>query len=47
LFTLDPQDAVSNFLVRFVFTSDYSIVYSGWYVDDVGIRWAGLPLCEP
>ena len=32
---LDPAFSVSNFRVRFHFRSDSSIVYEGWYIDDL------------
>jgi len=38
---LDPSYAVSNFRVRFHFTSDSSVTYEGWYVDDLCI--VGVP----
>jgi hypothetical protein len=34
---LDPSYGVSNFRVRFHFRTDSSVVYPGWYVDDIGI----------
>jgi subtilisin family serine protease len=35
--TLVPAYNVHNFRLRFRFTSDYSVTYPGWYVDDVAI----------
>jgi hypothetical protein len=34
---LDSSYAVSNFRIRFAFISDLSVVYSGYYLDDIGI----------
>jgi bacillopeptidase F len=41
--------AVSNFRIRFHFTSDYSVTYDGWYVDDIviGTGISTSPACEP
>ncbi|MBP1703611.1 MAG: hypothetical protein H6Q38_2718, partial [Chloroflexi bacterium] len=41
---LDSSYAVSDFQVRFRFTSDVSVVYPGYYVDDVSI---GSATCTP
>jgi hypothetical protein len=30
--------SVSTFRVRFHFTTDSSVVYAGWYIDDVSVR---------
>jgi Subtilase family/PKD domain/Carboxypeptidase regulatory-like domain/Repeat of unknown function (DUF6923)/Kelch motif len=38
---LDPSYAVSNFRVRYYFTSDSSVTYDGWYIDD--ICFVGVP----
>ena len=40
---LDPSFAVSNFKMRFHLTSDSSVVYPGWYVDDIGIGGLNVP----
>jgi hypothetical protein len=34
---LNSTYAVSNFRIRFHFTSDTSVQYAGWYVDDIGL----------
>jgi bacillopeptidase F len=36
--TLDPSYAVSNFQFRFHLYTDFSVIYPGYYVDDVGVR---------
>ncbi|MDW8069660.1 MAG: S8 family serine peptidase, partial [Anaerolineae bacterium] len=41
--SLGPEYAVSNFRVRFHLYTDGSVIYPGWYVDDVEI-YAG---CQP
>ncbi len=41
--TLDPTYNVANFQVRFKFKSDSSVMYEGWYVDDIGIASAPVP----
>ncbi len=35
---LGPEYHVSNLKIRFVFTSDSSIVMAGWYIDDVALN---------
>ncbi len=40
---LDSTYAVSNFMLRFVLTSDGSVVAAGFYVDDVGVGAAVPP----
>ena len=35
---LDSTYSVSTFRVRFHFTTDSSVVYAGWYIDDVSVR---------
>lgn len=42
---LGPTYAVSDFRVRFYFSSDDSVTYPGWYVDDVAI--ARSSSCQP
>lgn len=42
---LDPSFAVSNLLIRFHFTSDVSVNFPGWYIDDVSVGVGGcLPI---
>ena len=45
--TLTNAYAVSNFRVRFYFHSDSSIVYDGWYLDDVAAGTSAPTACEP
>ena len=40
---LDPAYTVSNFRIRFRFTSDGSMTYPGWYVDDVSVSVGCVP----
>jgi hypothetical protein len=40
-YALSATYLVSNFRVRFHFDSDVSIVYDGWYVDDVSVTLDG------
>jgi subtilisin family serine protease len=40
---LDPSYNVSNFQFRFYFKSDGSVVYEGWYIDDVGLVEVPVP----
>ncbi len=40
---LDSSYAVSNFRIRFNFSSDYSVTEAGFYVDDIGIGMVELP----
>lgn len=40
---LDPTYNVANFQIRFKFKSDSSVMYEGWYVDDIGIASAPVP----
>jgi len=42
---LDPSYSVSNFRVRFHFTSNPSFYLAGWYVDDVSVQ--SLNGCQP
>ncbi|HWQ83863.1 MAG TPA: S8 family serine peptidase, partial [Anaerolineales bacterium] len=41
--TLDPTYNVVDFQFRFYFTSDGSVTYAGWYIDDIGIARIPLP----
>lgn len=41
---LDPSFAVSNLLIRFRFTSDVSVTFPGWYLDDLEV---GAGSCQP
>ena len=37
---LDPSYAVANFRIQFRLTTDSSVTYDGWYIDDIGIAMA-------
>ncbi|MGC9984105.1 MAG: hypothetical protein ABSF35_10770, partial [Polyangia bacterium] len=45
--TLSTAYAVSNFRVRFHFTSDSFNNYPGWYIDDISIQGTTIDTCAP